>query len=358
MTQVDVAVLAGDGIGPEVMQQTLRVLHQVAPEVTIESGLIGGAAWQHHQQHFPTPTKALIDRSSAVLFGSVGGPVDQSHLPQWVGCEVNSILALRKHLKLSVNHRPARIYPALQNLSPLKNERLENCQEVLILRELSGDIYFGDKRTFKANGDLIAEDVATYTDKQVAHLAHQAFQVAAGRQGELISVDKANVLETSRLWRRVFDQVAKEYPAVKLRHMLVDNCAMQLILNPGQFDVIATGNLFGDILSDAASALPGSLGMMPSASFNATGFGLYEPSGGSAPELAGKDVANPMAQMLSLALLLRHSLDNDAAALAIEKAIEQTLDAGFRTADICLPGEQAVGTVAFTDQVITNLNRG
>jgi 3-isopropylmalate dehydrogenase len=358
MTRVDVAVLAGDGIGPEVMQQTLRVLQQVAPEVTVGAGLIGGAAWEQHQQHFPPQTRELIDRSSAVLFGSVGGPVDQSHLPQWAGCEVNSILALRKHLKLTVNHRPAKIYPALQNLSPLKNERLRDCQEVLILRELSGDIYFGEKRRFEAYGDLIAEDVATYTDKQIAHLAHQAFQVAAGRQGELTSVDKANVLETSRLWRRVFDQVAKEYPAVRLRHMLVDNCAMQLIINPGQFDVIATGNLFGDILSDAASALPGSLGMMPSASFNAGGFGLYEPSGGSAPELAGKDVANPMAQMLSLALLLRHSLGLAAAAQAIEQAIGKTLNAGFRTADICMPGEQAVGTTAFTDQVLLNLNSG
>jgi 3-isopropylmalate dehydrogenase len=353
--RVNVAVLAGDGIGPEVMQQALRVLTAVAPEVSHESGLIGGAAWQTHQQHFPEATRSLIDRADAVLFGSVGGPVEQAHLPQWQHCEVNSILALRKHLLLSVNHRPARLYPALKDLSPLKNERLDNCREVLILRELAGDIYFGDKRTFASDDGLIAEDVATYTTQQITHLAHQAFQTAQARSGSLISVDKANVLETSRLWRQIFDQLADDYPAVSLSHMLVDNCAMQLILNPGQFDVIATSNLFGDILSDAASALPGSLGMMPSASFNAAGFGLYEPSGGSAPELAGQDVANPMAQLLSLALLLRHSLHLEAQAQAIEQAIEHTLEAGFRTADIRQPGTRLVGTTAFTDQVLQRL---
>ncbi len=350
------AVLAGDGVGPEVMRQTLRVLTTVAPDVTHESGLIGGAAWAEHNDHFPKATRELIDRSDAVLFGSVGGPVDQSHLPQWHGCEVNSILALRQYLNLSVNHRPARIFPALRNLSPLKNTRLEGCDEVLILRELSGDIYFGEKRTFESDAGLIAEDVATYTTNQIRHLAHEAFRTAAQRKAQLVSVDKANVLETSRLWRQIFTQVASQYPSVELTHMLVDNCAMQLIINPAQFDVIATGNLFGDILSDAASALPGSLGMMPSASFNADGFGLYEPSGGSAPQLQGKDVANPMAQLLSLALLLRHSLQRNEAASAIEHAIEQTLDAGIRTADICLTGEQAIGTRAFTDEVIARLS--
>ena len=288
MTQPGIAVLAGDGIGPEVMAQALRVLHQVAPDIRVKTGLIGGAAFVKHQQHFPRETKDLIDNSDAVLFGSVGGPIDQADLPQWKNCEVNSILALRKHLNLAVNYRPAKFYQSLRDISPLKNSRLEGCDEVLILRELLGDIYFGAKRTFSANGTHIAEDTATYDENQIAFIAHQAFKTAATRKQQVVSVDKANVLDTSKLWRKVFNQVAKEYPEIKLSHMLVDNCAMQLILNPAQFDVIATSNLFGDILSDAASALPGSLGMMPSASFNQQGFGLYEPSGGSAPDIAGQ----------------------------------------------------------------------
>jgi len=226
---------------------------------------------------------------------------------------------------------------------------------VLNLRELMGEVYYGKKRTFKDNGCLSAEDVATYTEDQSTQMAHQAFQTAAARRGHLCSVDKANVLDTSKLWRQIFSAVAQSYPHVTLQHMLVDNCAMQLILNPGQFDLIATSNLFGDILSDAASALPGSLGMMPSASFNAQGFGLYEPAGGSAPELAGLDVANPMAQMLSLAMLLRHSLNRSAAADAIEHAIEATLYAGYRTADIMQANQQQVGTRAFTDQVLLHM---
>ncbi|WP_223787341.1 3-isopropylmalate dehydrogenase [Marinicella meishanensis] len=355
MSRPRIAVLPGDGIGPEVMQQTLRLLAAVAPDVEPIMGLIGGAAYVKHQAHFPAATRDLIDDSDAVLFGSVGGPIEQAHLPQWRGCEVNSILALRQHLGVFINHRPARIFPALRALSPLKNERLEACGEVLILRELLGDVYFGKKRTFKENGCMIAEDVATYTEHQITQMAHQAFQTAAARGGQLCSVDKANVLDTSRLWRQVFTAVATDYPTVQLQHMLVDNCAMQLILNPAQFSVIATSNLFGDILSDAASALPGSLGMMPSASFNATGFGLYEPAGGSAPELTGKDVANPMAQMLSLAMLLRHSLDRPAAAAAIEQAIEATLDQGHRTPDLMAAGGQPVGTTGFTDQVLRHL---
>ncbi len=347
-----IAVLPGDGIGPEVMQQTLRVLHHVAPQISTETGLIGGAAYQQHQNHFPASTKDLIDRSEAVLFGSVGGPIDQAEEPEWKNCEVNSILALRNHLQLSANYRPAKFYPALRDISPLKNERLEGCDEILIIRELLGDIYFGEKRTFNRQGIQVAEDTATYDESLITKLAHQAFQTARKRSGQLVSVDKANVLDTSKLWRQVFNQVASEYPEVSLSHMLVDNCAMQLIINPGQFDLIATSNLFGDILSDAASALPGSLGMMPSASFNEQGFGLYEPSGGSAPELTSQDVANPMAQMLSAAMMLRHSFNLEKEAAAIEQAIDATLAAGFRTGDIMQAGCQQVGTTAFTDQVL------
>ncbi len=352
MSSYHIAVLPGDGIGPEVMEQTLRVLHQVAPQISVETGLIGGAAYLKHENHFPDVTKSLIDRSEAVLFGSVGGPIDQAEEPQWKNCEVNSILALRNHLQLSANYRPAKFYPALRDISPLKNERLENCDEILIIRELLGDIYFGAKRTFSHNGFQVAEDTATYGEPLITKLAHQAFQTAGKRKGQLVSVDKANVLDTSKLWRHVFNQVATEYPEVRLTHMLVDNCAMQLIIKPGQFDLIATSNLFGDILSDAASALPGSLGMMPSASFNDQGFGLYEPSGGSAPELTGQDVANPMAQLLSAAMMLRHSFGLIHEATAIERAIDATLAAGFRTADIMQTGCQQVGTTAFTDQVL------
>lgn len=348
-------MLAGDGIGPEVMHQALRVLHQVAPEVIYTHGLIGGAAYAQHQQHFPSVTQALIDEVDAVLFGSVGGPIEAADLPQWHNCEVNSILALRNHLNLSVNVRPAKFYSPLANISPLKNHLFAACDEILIYRELLGDIYFGEKRSYESDGQMVAEDIASYNESQIKTIAVQAFESAVNRSGKLISVDKANVLETSRLWRQVFDQVAKDYPQVELSHMLVDNCAMQLILNPAQFDVIATANLFGDILSDAASALPGSLGMMASASFNDRGFGLYEPSGGSAPDIANQDVANPMAQLLSLAMLLRHSLNKDAAASAIEQAIEQVLASGFRTLDISESTCQTLGTTAFTDQVLKQL---
>ena len=352
MSQPQVAVLAGDGIGPEVMQQTLRVLKLLAPQLEYHHGLIGGAAYASYGSHFPGSTQQLIDRCDAVLFGSVGGPIDQAAEPEWHNCEVNSILALRKHLELAVNLRPAKFYPALHDISPLKNSQLADCDEILIFRELLGDIYFGAKKTYEQDGIRVAEDNARYDERQISQLAHQAFQTASQRKGHLVSVDKANVLDTSKLWRSIFDEVAQAYPQVKLEHMLVDNCAMQLIINPGQFDVIATGNLFGDILSDAASALPGSLGMMPSASFSVDGFGLYEPSGGSAPDIAGQDIANPMAQLLSAAMMLRHSFQLEEEANALEQAIDATLTAGFRTQDIMQTDQQLVGTSAFTDQVI------
>ncbi len=356
MKASSIAILPGDGIGPEVMEQTLRVLQQVAPQISTQHGLIGGAAFAKHNVHFPDETKQLIDHCDAVLFGSVGGPIEAVEDPQWKNCEVNSILALRNHLNLSINVRPAKFYSALIDISPLKNSILKGCDEIIIFRELLGDIYFGEKQTYHADGVLTAEDTAVYNENQIAQVAHQAFQTAVNRKKQVVSVDKANVLDTSKLWRKVFQQVSLDYPQVKLTHMLVDNCAMQLILNPAQFDVIATSNLFGDILSDAASALPGSLGMMPSASFNQHGFGLYEPSGGSAPELTGQDVANPMAQMLSAAMMLRHSFNLEKEATAIEQAIDATLAAGFRTADIMQVRCQQTGTTTFTDQVLQCIN--
>jgi len=349
-----IAVLAGDGIGPEVMQQTLRVLAAVDQKRQIKTlhGLIGGAAYDQHQQHFPDETQVLCQQADAILFGSVGGPVEQANLAKWRDCERNSILALRQTLNLSINMRPAKLYPALHDISPLKKERIGGCEEVLVIRELLGDIYFGAHHRFEKNQRRHASDQAEYNEDQIRTVAEYAFQTARARQSKVTSVDKANVLATSQLWREVVSEVAQAYPDVALQHMLVDNCAMQLILNPGQFDVIVTANLFGDILSDAASALPGSLGLMPSASFNTDGLGLYEPSGGSAPDIAGHNKANPMAQILSLALLLRYSFGMEAEAKRIEQAIERALESGYRTADIHQQDGYLVNCSGFTDAVI------
>ena len=351
-----VAVLPGDGIGPEVMTQTLRVAQKVAPDLTFKTGLIGGAAYKETGQHFPEQTATLIDGAEAVLFGSVGGPVEKQQEPQWQNCEANSILALRKHLQLNINLRPVHFYPALAHISPLKNERYAACKDFVILRELAGDIYFGDKSTVVENDQKVARDVAEYNESQIKSIADWAFLLASKRQNQLISVDKANVLQSSQLWRQVMEQTAHNYPQVKLTHQLVDNCAMQLMLKPEQFDVVVAGNLFGDIISDAASALPGSLGLMPSASFNPQGFGLYEPAGGSAPELTGKNAANPMAQLLSLALMLEHSFERPKVASQLRHAINETLNQGFRTADIACHHSKKSTTSGFIDQLIHNLS--
>ena len=354
----NILVLPGDGIGPEVMQDTLRVLDAIDcnNSIQITHGLIGGAAYEQHQQHFPEETKNLCQQVDAILFGSVGGPIELSHEDQWRDCERNSILALRKTLNLAINMRPAKLYPALHDISPLKNQRLADCEEIIIVRELLGDIYFGEHRRFEQNQLRYASDQAIYNEQEIRTAAEYAFQTARQRKSRVTSVDKANVLATSRLWREVVSEVSQAYPDVELQHMLVDNCAMQLILNPAQFDVIVTANLFGDILSDAASALPGSLGLMPSASFSTDGGGLYEPSGGSAPDIAGQNKANPMAQILSLALLLRHSFGWDDEAKRIEKAVEKALNQGYRTADIYQQGHQLVSCSGFTDQVILGIS--
>jgi 3-isopropylmalate dehydrogenase len=354
-----IIVLAGDGIGEEVMTQALRVLDYIKPkyhlDYTLTKGLIGGAAYDQYNAHFPSQTRQICLESDAILFGSVGGPIQDAHLPKWKNCEINSILALRKLFNLNANLRPARIYPELVENSPLKSTRIENGVDLLIVRELLGDLYFGEHKRFQAGNLRAAQDVAIYDEQQISIVAHQAFQAAQKRRGKLTSVDKANVLETSKLWREVVSEVAREYPNVKLEHMLVDNCAMQLLLNPSQFDVIVTSNMFGDILSDTAAGLPGSLGLMPSASLNQQGFGLYEPSGGSAPDIAGKDLANPIAQILSVAMLLQYTFELPAAAQAIEKAIQKALEAGYRTGDIYTPGTQRVGTVSITDRILDQL---
>ncbi len=350
-----IAVLAGDGIGPEVMTQTLRVLNALNLEFDIQHGLIGGAAYDEYESHFPDTTRQLCLSSDAVLFGSVGGPIIDAHLPKWHRCEANSILALRKTLGLNVNLRPATLFKSLISISPLKPELIEQGVDIMIIRELLGDIYFGEHKQFIKNGLRVATDVARYDEEQIKIAIHQGFKTAMARNKKLVSVDKANVLDTSKLWRTIANEIAPEYPEVTLEHMLVDNCAMQIILNPAQFDTIVTANLFGDIISDAASALPGSLGLMPSASFSAEGFGLYEPSGGSAPDIANMDVANPIAQILSLALMLRYSFDLNDEAISIERAIIKTLEDGYRTGDIYQASNIKVGTIELTNRVIQRL---
>ena len=352
-----IAVLAGDGIGPEVMQQALRVLGSVATKFNysfeLVEGLVGGAAYDRYQQHFPADTLHICQTADAILFGSVGGPVHESHLPKWSGCEANSILAIRKAFSFQVNYRPATVYPVLKEVCPLKDRIIESGIDILILRELLGDIYFGEHRLIEELGVRKAIDVAEYTEAQIAAIAHAAFKAARLRKKRVLSVDKANVLQTSKLWRAVFNEIATEYPDVQLTHMLVDNCAMQLIMKPSQFDVIAASNMFGDILSDAAAVLPGSLGLMPSASLNQEGFGLYEPSGGSAPDIAGKGIANPIAQILSAAMMLRYSFQLEAAACCIEQAVSRVLESGVRTIDLVLPGQSYVSTIEMTDHIIT-----
>jgi 3-isopropylmalate dehydrogenase len=352
-----IAVLSGDGIGQEIVPQALRVLQAVSKKFNLtleyEHGLIGGAAYDVYQNHCPDETIQLCAAADAIFFGCVGGALKEAHLPKWDRCEVNSILALRQRFQFNSNLRPARIYPELVGICPLKPERLGDGVDILIVRELIGDIYFGEHKRFVENGLRCASDVAYYNEQQIMTVARRAFQAAEERRQKVTSVDKANVLDTSKLWREVVSEVAKEYPNVMFEPMLVDNCGMQLIIRPSQFDVIVTANLFGDILSDAAAALPGTLGLMPSASINEAGFALYEPSGGSAPDIAGKNIANPIAQILSAAMMLRYSFALTAPADCIEQAVMGCLRAGYRTKDLAQAGEQVLGTKEITDKIIT-----
>jgi 3-isopropylmalate dehydrogenase len=362
----NIAVLAGDGIGPEVMSQALRVLkataQQFGHDLNTSDGLAGGAAYDKHGTHLPEETKALCQSSDAILFGSVGGPVAQQHLDKWKNCEANSILSLRKLFSFNANLRPVRIMPELQELSPLKAETIQKGVDLVIVRELLGDCYFGEHKQFTKSGLRQASDLSLYTEKQIADVAHTAFRLAKTRRKKVTSVDKANVLTASKLWRAIVKEIAQEYPDIQSEDLLVDNCAMQLVINPSQFDVVLTTNMFGDILSDVAAVLPGSLGLLASASLNASGFGLYEPPGGSAPDIAGKDIANPIAQINSVALLLRLSFGLEKEALAIEQAVESTLKDGFRTKDIYRSHTTKdahitlVSTHEMTDQILKRLS--
>jgi len=357
--QARIAVLPGDGIGEEVMVEALRVLDKVAQKFGHHfeylQGLVGGAAFDRYGSHFPKETEELCGGSDAILFGSVGGPLPESHLPKWQNCEANSILALRKTFQFNANFRPVRVYPELKELSPLRGDIIGTGLDLLFVRELLGDVYFGEHASFTLEGKRCARDVAEYSEPQIASVAHTAFQAARRRRRNLTSVDKANVLDTSKLWRQIVREVSREYPDVELRDMLVDNCAMQIISHPSQFDVILSPNLFGDILSDAAAVLPGSLGLLPSASLNAEGFGLYEPSGGSAPDIAGKGIANPIAQILSAALMLRFSFSLEHEASAVERAVSETLCKGARTKDLARGSEKVLSTSEMGSKIVSCL---
>lgn len=354
-----IAILPGDGIGPEITEQAARVLGALGLDLEMATAPVGGTAYDLHGHPLPPETLKLAQESDAILFGAVGDwkydKLERALRPE------QAILGLRKALGLFANLRPAILYPQLANASSLKPEIVAGL-DILIIRELTGDIYFGQPRGVREleDGDFKGErqgfDTMHYAESEVRRIAHVAFQAAAKRQGRLCSVDKANVLETSQFWRDIVIDVAKEYPNVELSHMYVDNAAMQLVREPKAFDVIVTGNLFGDILSDEAAMLTGSIGMLPSASLNATNQGLYEPSHGSAPDIAGKDMANPLATILSAAMLLRYSLDQAAQAQRVEGAVQKVLEQGLRTADIHEEGTELVGTAQMGDAVLKALS--
>ena len=357
-----ITLLAGDGIGPEVMAEAVRILDTVEAKfgftVARTEHLVGGAAIDATGHPLPPATVLACEQADAILFGSVGGP-KWENLPPDIQPERGALLPLRKHFGLFANLRPGVCLPALTHASPVKQELIADGFDVLCVRELTGGIYFGSpKGRHEENGEPVALDTMIYKKSEIVRIARVAFTAAMGRQKRLLSVDKANVLASSVLWRETVNEIALEFPEVELSHMYVDNAAMQLIRRPASFDVLVTENLFGDILSDEMAMISGSLGMLPSASLgsqksNGLYFGMYEPSGGSAPDIAGQGVANPIAQILSLAMLLRFSLGESAAADAIEAAVAATIAAGLRTGDIATgrAGETRVGTAAMGEAV-------
>jgi len=353
-----IAVLPGDGIGPEIVEQAVRVLRALDLPLSFGEQPVGGAAVDAFGQPLPPATLALAQQSDAVLFGAVGD-WKYDELPRELRPE-QAILGLRKALGLFANLRPAILYPELAGASTLKPDVVAGL-DILIVRELTGDIYFGTPRGVRtaAEGAFAGEpegyDTMRYADSEVRRIARIGFEAAQKRGKKLCSVDKANVLETSRFWRDIVTEIASDYPDVVLSHMYVDNAAMQLVRAPRAFDVIVTGNLFGDILSDEAAMLTGSIGMLPSASLNASGQGLYEPSHGSAPDIAGQGIANPLATILSAAMMLRYSLKQPGAANRIEQSVRQVLAQGLRTADIHEAGTEKVSTAAMGDAVLAAL---
>lgn len=342
------AVLPGDGIGPEVMKEALKVLDAVSKKFNFnfqfEIADVGGCAIDNHGAALPNETLKLCEKSDAILFGSVGGP-KWDLLPPEKQPERGALLPLRKHFDLFCNIRPARVFKALAAASPLKPEIVGEGFDILCVRELTGDVYFGMPKGREGSGpDEKAYDTMVYTRFEIERIARAAFEIARLRRKKVTSVDKANVLTTMVFWREIVCEVAKDYKDVELDHMYIDNATMQLIKNPHRFDVLLCGNMFGDIISDECAMLTGSMGLLPSASLNETKFGLYEPAGGSAPDIAGKGTANPVAQILSAAMMLKYSFGNEKAASAIEKAVADALTAGIHTIDIAMEKNKAVST--------------
>ncbi len=351
-----IAVLGGDGIGPEIIREALRVLVKVRPDVTCVEAPVGGAALDMGLPPLPEATLELCKRSDAILFGAVG-------LPKYDGAPMGkrpeaALFALRSTFELYANLRPVRVFPGLENASSLRPELVRGL-DLIVVRELTGGLYFGARETRMEDGVEVAIDTMVYRAPEIERILRTGFELARKRRKALTSVDKENVLDTSRLWRRIAIRMAAEYPDIELRHLLVDNAAMQLVRRPAAFDVIVTENTFGDILSDEAAIVTGSIGTLPSASLGAGGtpgkqFGMYEPIGGTAPDIVGKGVANPTAAILSGALLLRYSLDDDANATRIERAVEAAYASGKRTADVAAGGA-SLSTTAFTDAVLAGL---
>jgi 3-isopropylmalate dehydrogenase len=353
-----IAVLPGDGVGPEITRAAVRVLQHVRPDLRCVESAVGGAALQRGLPALPEEARALVDSSAAILFGSVG-------LPQYDGKPLAerpeyALFVLRRDYELYANLRPVKVFPGLESASSLKPELVRGL-DLIVVRELTGGIYFGKPKEQRVeDGVEMAVDTMIYRAPEIERIARTAFELARGRRKRMTSVDKQNILETSRLWRRVVQKLAAEYPDITLDHLLVDNAAMQLVRRPGDFDVIVTENMFGDILSDEAAILTGSIGTLPSASLGTKGtpghqFGLYEPIAGTAPDIAGKGIANPTASILSAALLLRYSLDDETNATRIERAVEATYASGARTAEIASAGARPLGTEEFAGAVIAAL---
>lgn len=352
-----ILILPGDGIGPEIVKTAVAVLRTLMSEFglacELEHALVGGAALDEKGEPLPAETLALAKSADAVLLGAVGGP-------RWEGLDIavrpeKALLGLRSELELFANFRPALLFPQLANASSLKPDLVSGL-DLLIIRELTGGIYFGKPRgVAEENGERVGRNTYIYSESEIRRIAHVAFQAAQQRDKRLCSVDKANVLEVTELWREIMNEVASDYPDVTLSHMYVDNAAMQLVRAPKQFDVMVTGNMFGDILSDCAAMLTGSIGMLPSASLDKNNKGMYEPIHGSAPDIAGRDIANPLATILSVAMMLRYSFNDSENAKRIETAVSAVLDAGYRTADIGSDDENVIGTAAMGEQVIAAL---
>ena len=352
-----IATISGDGIGPEIVREAKKVLDKTGQKYghkfNYEEVLMGGISIDTYGVPLTDEALETAKKSDAVLLGAVGGNVGNS---RWYDVAPNlrpeaGLLAIRKGLNLFANIRPAYLYNDLAGACPLKQEIIGDGFDMVIMRELTGGLYFGERKTEEVNGVMTAQDSLTYNEEEIRRIAKRGFDIAMKRRKKVTSVDKANVLDSSRLWRKVVEEVAKDYPEVTLEHMLVDNCAMQLVKDPAQFDVVLTENMFGDILSDEASMVTGSIGMLASASLNDTKFGLYEPSGGSAPDIAGKGIANPIATILSAAMMLRFSFDLDKEADAIENAVAAVLKDGYRTIDIMSEGKEQIGTAQMGDKI-------